>query len=125
MANLFGLDIAKIVNDSITSAGNVRPGVLTHNGPPNVRDPENPSAGIQPTLTTHNIRGFVEQKEVRRSGQVGALFVSTVSILGESVNPKIIPEVNDIVVIDDVTYSLVELTARDPALALYEFRAQT
>lgn len=125
MGKLFGIDIAKLVNDSIVSAGNVRPGTLHHSGPPHVRDPENLTDGNQPTITTHSIRGFVEKREVRRSGQVGALFVSVVAILGESVNPKIVPKVNDVVVIDNETYTLIELLALDPALALYEFKAET
>lgn len=125
MPDLFGLDIAKVVNDAISSAGGVRPGVLTHFNPPFERDPDNPTSGVDATLTTHDIRGFVDRKEVRRPGQVGAMYESVVSILGASINPKTIPKVNDTVVMDGATYKLVELAKLDPAAALYEFKAET
>lgn len=125
MPNLFGLNIAKLVNDSIRGAGNVRPGVLSHSGPPYVRDIENLSGGVVPTVTTHEVSGFVEQKETRRSDQIGTTYESTISILGDSVNPKITPTVNDMVVMDGVTYTLIELLSVDPSAALYDFRAQT
>ena len=125
MPKLFGLDIAKIVNASIAAAGNVRPGVLHHSGPPYIRDPDNLTAGLVPTESTHDVRGFAETSEVRRPDQVGTLVRSVLYILGESVNPKIVPVVNDKVVMDGTTYSLVELLELDPASALYKFRAET
>ncbi len=125
MPKIFGLDIAKLVNDSISSAGDVRPGTLSHNTGPRVRDPENLTGGIRSTVTTHDIRGFVEQKEIRRPGQVSTVFESTVSIFGDSVNPKVAPTVNDTVIMDGVTYSLVKLLELDPASALYVFLAET
>lgn len=124
MANLFGLDIAGIVNNAISSAGGVRPGILTKTTP-GTRTPGDLIGGTNPTMTTHSFQGFVEQKSERRAGQVGAsLGGQTVSILGASVSPAAVPAVNDSVTIDSVTYNLVELVSRDPAEALYEFGAQ-
>lgn len=124
MPDLFGLDIAEIVNESIASAGNVRPGTLEHADYPYIRDPDSLTGGLKPTISIHAVRGFVETSEVRRPGQVGALFSSVVYILGASVNPKVVPKVNDTVIMDGGTYSLVELLELDPALALYKFRAE-
>lgn len=125
MADLFGLDIAGIVNDAITQAGGVRPGTLTKTTP-GTRTAGNLTGGTNPTTTTHTFQGFVEEKEVRRDNQVGASsFGMTLSILGASVSPEAVPEVNDTAEIDGKTYILVELVSRDPAEALYEFDAQS
>ena len=124
MPKLFGLDIAKMVNDSIKSAGNVRPGILEHANSPYTRDQDDKTSGLQPTITIHAIRGFVETKEIRRLGQVGTLFSSAVYIIGASVNPKVVPRVNDTVTMDGGIFFLVELLELDPALALYKFLAE-
>lgn len=124
MLSLFGLDIAKIVNDAIKSGGGVRFGTLIH-FTVGTRSPDNLSGGTNPITTTHIISGFVEQKEIKRSGQVGATVESVVSILGDSINPQVIPRVNDVVEMDGERYNLIELLARDPAAALYEFKAET
>jgi hypothetical protein len=51
--------------------------------------------------------------------------MSVVSILGASLSPAVVPAVNDIVVIDGSTFTLVELLNLDPAEALYEFAADS
>ena len=48
-----------------------------------------------------------------------------VTILGKSVQPFAVPEVNDIATIDGASFTLLELLSRDPAEAVYEFRAET
>ena len=68
--------------------------------------------------------GFVETKEDRRPGQVGASTLSVVTVLGTSVSPAAAPEVNDRALIDGVTYTLVELLSSDPAAAVYEFKTE-
>ncbi len=121
MADLFGIDIAKTVSDSIAAAGGVRPGTLTHISP-GTRG-ANPTGGTAPTETSHTFQGFVDQRDVRRTGEVATNNMSVVSMLGASVLPLVVPVVNDRVVIDGVTYTLVELLGLDPASALYEFAA--
>lgn len=124
MADLFGLDIAGIVNDAITQAGGVRPGTLTKTTP-GTRTPGDLTGGTNPTTTTHTFQGFIDQKAERRKLQIGStLEARAVSILGASVSPEAIPEVNDTVEMDGNTYMLVSLIGRDPAEALYEFDAQ-
>lgn len=118
MADIFGIDIAGVLATAIESAGNLRPGVLSRIVP---GTRTSPSAGTNPTTTTHTFQGFVEQRAVRRSGQVSSENMSVVSILAATITPVTTPAVNDTVLIDGTTYTLVELLALDPAEALYEF----
>lgn len=124
MPDLFGLDIAGLVNDSIVSAGGVRSGVLTKRIT-GVRTPGDLAGGTNPTSTTHSFNGFVERKTDRRNNSVIAEPMSIVSILGASISPIVDPEVNDTVSIDGVTWTLLELISRDPAAALFEFKAES
>lgn len=121
--NLFGLDIAGLVADSIASAGGVRDVTLTKTTP-GTRG-SSLTAGTNPTTTTHSCKGFVETREVRRSGSLVGDSLSVVSILGDTVsNGTVTPEVNDTALIDGTTWNLTELISADPAGALYEFEAE-
>ncbi len=124
MANLFGIDIAGLVNSAIISAGGVRPGVLLKTAPSS-RTSGSLTDGTNPKTTTHTFQGFTETKEKRRTGQVGSMSTGIVTILGKSVQPFAVPEVNDIATIDGASFTLLELLSRDPAEAVYEFRAET
>lgn len=123
MAKLFGLDIAKIVSDSIAGAGGVRPGVLTVKTT-GTRTPGSLTAGTQPTTTTYTFKGFAENRTQRRFGTSLSEQMSIVTILGASVQSLYVPKVDDIAVIDGQSYMLKELMARDPASAVYEFRTE-
>lgn len=124
MANLFGLNIAKIINDSIASAGGVLSGTLTHYTP-GARTPGDPAAGLNPTSTAHSFKGFFELKEVRRKGQIDTQVTPVVTLLGASISPAVVPIVNDVVIIDGRTLRLVELRSADPASAVFEFAADS
>lgn len=121
MAKLFGIDIAKVINTEIANAGGVLTGSLVKTTP-GTRTPSDPTAGTNPTTTTYSFKGFSEERERRREGQVGTTVYSVVTILGASLS--VVPEVNDTATVDGVTYQLVELLSRDPASAVYEFRAE-
>lgn len=124
MANLFGLNIAKIVNDSIAGAGGVLSATLTKTTP-GTRTPGSLTGGTNPTTATYACKGFIELKEVRRPDQVGASVKPTITILGASVASSAVPEVNDSILIDGSTYQLIKLISRDPASAVYEFEAES
>lgn len=124
VANLFGLDIAKIINDSITAAGGVLGGILTHYSP-GTRTVGDLAAGLNPTSTVHLFRGFFELKEVRRKGQINTQVAPVVTLLGASITPSTVPAVNDVVTIDGRTLRLVELLRADPASAVFEFMADS
>ncbi len=121
MAELFGIDIAQVVADSIADAGNLRPGTL-NKIEPGTRTGGNLTAGTNPTSTAHTFQGFVETKTPRREGTIVADPMSVVTILGATVSPAAVPEVNDTAVIDGVTWNLDKLLSRDPAEAVYEFQ---
>ena len=129
MAKLFGLNIAGIVNSSIAAAGGVHPGVLTRTTA-GTRDPANLAGGTNPTSASYSFKGFAEVEGDRREGTTVATSGGTVTILGASVKPIGAaaaidgPEVNDVVVLEGVTYTLSELVERDPASAAYVFSAE-
>ncbi|UFK26759.1 hypothetical protein [Roseobacter phage RDJL6] len=118
---LFGIDIAKLVNSNIAAAGGVLDGTLTRETA-GTRTPGNLTGGTNPTPTTHPFKGFVETAGERRPGSTTASSISTVSILGDSVT--VVPEVNDEVTIEGTDWTLLELVERDPAKALYVFKAE-
>lgn len=123
MPNLFGIDFAKELTAQVSASGGFPTGTLTKITP-GTRTPGDITGGTNPTTTTHTFNGFLESKEVRRPEQVGASVVPVISILGASVSPVAVPDVNDEVLIEGATYILVRLTERDGAAALYEFEAQ-
>jgi hypothetical protein len=123
MAELFGIDIAAVVADSIAAAGDLRPGTLTKSTPGS-RTGGQLTAGTNPTTASHSFRGFVERRDARRQGQVGREPMSIVTILGASVSGGAAPEVNDVATVDGTAYVLLELISRDPASAVYEFRTE-
>ncbi len=122
MADLFGLDIAGIINDEIAGSGGVLTGTL-NKITPGTRTGGSLTDGTNPVITGHTFKGFVETREKRRKGQVSGDPVSVVTVLGASVSPAAVPEVNDSVILEGVTYTLTELLSRDPAAAVYEFHA--
>lgn len=118
---LFGLDIAKLVNQNIAAAGGVLPGVLTK-ATATARTGGSLTGGTNPTEATYAFRGFVTTAGERRPGSTSASSISTVSILGDSIS--VVPEVNDEVNIEGTDWTLLELVERDPAAALYVFRTE-
>ncbi|AKQ75848.1 hypothetical protein FDH82_gp58 [Roseobacter phage RDJL Phi 2] len=118
---LFGVDIAKIVNTSIKNAGGVLDGTLTK-ATAGTRTPGSLTGGTNPTDATYAFKGFTETAGERRPGSTTASSISTVSILGDSCAAE--PEVNDEVTIDGTDWTLLELVERDPAKALYVFKAE-
>lgn len=123
MTTLFGLDIAQIVNDAITDAGGLRPGTLQHLTA-GTRAPTDPAAGTQPTQTDHTFQGFVEVERVVTGGST-VRGVTTVTLMGASIDPPVEPKAGDTVVVDEVAYRLGSQLDSDPAKAVYAFIAQT
>ena len=129
MPNLFGLDIAQIVADSIASAGNLRPGTLTQFAP-GTRDPADITGGTNPTSTTHTFQGFVEAEEDdsftgRRSETNVSISMRRLSILGATINPATLPDQGDEATVDGVTYRIVEVFEVDAAQAVFICRVET
>lgn len=121
MSDLFGLDIAGLVNDAITAAGGVRPATLTKsvNG---ARTSGALAEGNNPTTTTHTCQAFIDSSIDRLPGQLSAQGGRFVSILGASISPAAVPEPSDVVTVDGVAFSIAEVPEIDPARALYVCR---
>lgn len=118
---LFGLDIAKIVNDSIAGAGGVLDATLTS------ITPQTPSSGnaIIPSIPTqHACKGFIDDyKDSEIDGTIVRKGDRKVTLLGASITPSVAPKTNDQVSIEGDTYDVQEVT-RDPAGATYELQVR-
>lgn len=123
MPNLFGLDIAGIVDNALQSAGGLRVGTLTR-GTQTTRNSTNLTGGTRPSTQAFSFRGFAEKRnEVRQGGTLvrsGGLFVS---ILGASIEVE--PQSGDVISIDGNTFTVVALESVDPANALYVCKVES
>ena len=125
MPNLFGLDIAALVNNAIESAGNVRPATLTQ-VTPGTRTSGDLTGGTNPTEQSYPCNAFVEDRnETRINGTLVSEGGRFVGILGGSLPPGIEPGSGDRVLIDGVTYEINEAASVDPAAALYTLRVES
>lgn len=125
MANLFGLDIAGIVNDAITTAGGVLDGTLTK-VTPGTRTPGTITGGTNPGTANHAFKGFLSNStRIRRDNTLVEVSGEFLSILGASLPSGVVPEPTDIANIESTNYRLIELMDRDPAAALYTFRVES
>ena len=123
MGKLFGLDIARIAADALDAAGGLPEGTLTKSVPSG-RNPSDPTAGQRTIETTHTFNGIRETRAIRREETLITNHVPVVTIIGASVTPAAVPEVNDKVSIDGFAGELVRLIRADPAGASYEFEAR-
>lgn len=117
---LFGLNIAKIVNDEISAAGGVLTGTLIKRTL-GTRTGGNLTAGTNPTSANHSFQGFLENRsEVTRGGSLVSAGGQFVVILGASLPDGVIPEQGDRVTIEGTTFEVLGVPERDPAAAVYE-----
>ena len=120
MPNLFGIDIAGILNDAINSAGGLRPATLfkSVNG---TRTPGNLGGGTNPTdpPPESSCQVYVEKNTTRIEGTLAQTGGMTIGIIGASISPARVPEPSDEVLVDGVTYTIVSIREVDPADALY------
>ena len=96
MSDLFGLDIAQIVADAIESAGNVQAGLLTKSVS-GVDDPDDLTAPVPESETFHAFQGFLQDREVLRNDTLIPEAIPVLTIIGASVDPPVVPKVNDTV----------------------------
>lgn len=117
MPELFGIDIAGLVNDSVQSAGGLVDGTLYRDS-----GNRNPADLTDSTVQTteYGFSGFVSAKQVRIDGLVKQ-GMPVITILGASIDT--VPMVNDRVLMDGRRYMLTQLIRSDPAEAVFEFQA--
>lgn len=119
MSQLFGLDIAQIVADSIASAGDVQDVTLIK-VTPGTRTPGRLTGGTNPSETTHTARGFRDSLTTLRPGTLVENASAVVYILGATIAGGQVPEPNDRITIGGLTFTIVEGgVSTDPADALY------
>ena len=121
MPNLFGVDIAQEIANAFR--GELVPGVLDKITP-GTRTTGKLTAGTNSESVSHTFEGFLEVKEVRRKGQVGAEPMSVLTIITNSISPATTPEVNDKATIESLTLDITEILDRDPAAAVFECLVQ-
>lgn len=118
MPNLFGLNIAKIIDDAIVGAGGVLTGTF-HKRDSGTRTPGQLTGGNNPTYTDHSVRGFIEIKtNVAMDGTLVEQEGERITLLGNSMS--VVPEQGDEVTMEGTRYKVTKVFKRDPASATYE-----
>lgn len=118
MVKIFGLDVAAIVSQSISSAGNLRPATVTRSVAGD-RDSEDITGGRSLTTVTSQTQGFVETvSEYARAAttihhEVRGLLIAQMMTF--------VPTAGDRVTIDGKTWTIVGPVKTDPAGASHEF----
>lgn len=119
MPDLFGLDIAGLINDSITAAGGVLDATLTKSTA-GTRTPGSLTAGTNPTDAVTSGKGFMDSLGRLEPGEVVQDATNLVTLIGKSFsNGAAVPEEGDLVAIEGGTYTILRVK-RDPAAAVYE-----
>lgn len=116
MPNLFGRNIAKIVADSIESAGGVLDVTLTKQVE-GTRTPSQLTGGTNPTTPSYTGKGFIEELSSDRFPEsLIEQGTKQVLLLGHTFSA--VPEANDKITIESETLVIIALQ-RDPAGATY------
>ncbi len=115
MPNLFGQDIAKIVNDALGS------GLLdaTLTKVTGTTRQANRTGGTVESTTSHTCKGVMEDYTARQiDGTIVQVGDRRVLLLGASISPAAVPEANDRITIEGETLYVLRVE-RDPAAAAY------
>ncbi len=120
--DIFGVKIAKILDDSFRDAKGSFPATLItfRKG---ARDPLEPTAGRDITETRVGCRGFMDEREIKASDGAPARTGRTFVIFGNSLPITVEPLPGDRIesATEGKTFSILEDgVKRDPAGALYE-----
>lgn len=121
MAKFLGVDIAAILAKQMGTL--VRALTLTRSEP-GTRSAADPTAGNNPTETTHSGRGFVDSYKAERiDGTIIQQGDRKVLILAGTLPAGVVPQVNDRITIEGETLTVVSVE-RDPASATYTCQAR-
>ena len=122
MPDLFGLDIAGIVADALTSAGGLAAATLVKIYPGS-RVPGALTGGVNPTSTSYTTTGILETRAERDWAGSGWTMTerkkATITLVGKPLTDAgVTPEAGDRVTLEAVTYEIITVD-RDPAAATY------
>ncbi len=116
MANLFGVDIAGIIDGAMSSG--LLPATL-HSIAIGTRTAGDPTAGTNPTTTDHACRGIQDDyNENEIDGDLVRVGDRKILLIGNSIAELVVPKPNDEVTIEGRRYTVVRVK-RDPAAATY------
>jgi len=118
MSDLFGLDIAGIVNDAFEEAGGVLDATLIV-VTAGTRTPGNLTGGTNPTTSAKFAKGFKDTLKRLRPKTVVDNATDLVILLGASIEDLAIPKPGDKITIEGETKTILKV-GRDPAAATYE-----
>ena len=114
---LFGVDIAKLVNQNMASG--LLPAVLTKVTRGD-RTSGSLTSGPEITTETYTARGFVEDY---RDADIDGTSIKKgdrkILLLGDSIASGAVPEPGDSIYIEGRTYGIIGPVKRDPAAATY------
>lgn len=121
MPNIFGADIAGIINSALGPL--VFDQVLIKTT--SVRDPVNKTKRVK-TKTSHACKGFIDTYEDQfLSGTLVHDTDRKIVIIGNSLPTGIIPKPGDEITAEGITFTIADKgVVRDPAGATYECRAK-
>ena len=122
MPELFGLDLAGIINDAM--GADVLQGTLQKKVQI-ARDPARLTGGRNGGFATGvPFNGFFEERaESNKGGTLTRLQGKVISVLGGSLPAGTIPQSGDRLTLEGASY-IISKTARDPAAALYECQVE-
>ena len=79
------------------------------------------SGGLHPTSANYAARGFVESySEQDIDGTIITRQDRKVSLLGQSITGGQVPSSSDLILIEGITYTILNVPGRDPDAAIYE-----
>jgi hypothetical protein len=113
---LFGSNIAGIIASKLGPL--LLPGVLIRSEP-GTRDPTNLGAGTEPVETQHTFRGVKGDYSQLRPASIINDFNATITLLGDTIQPPVIPEAMDKIIIEGQEFTIVGPVLRDPDAATY------
>lgn len=119
---LFGIDIAKLINDNVGSGLLDATLIVWTAG---TRSSSQPTSGTTPTSVSHGCKGFVDSQATKNlKGTSAADGTKVIVLIGDSINNgNMVPGLKDNVTIEGATYS-IEKIDRDPAAATYSLQAR-
>ena len=128
---LFGVNIAKTINDAFNQSGGLEQGILTRTTKTRGQsDLSNLAGGFSTTesTTTYTFQGLVMEKEVYQKNTLVTEKVTYLSIMGASLRNTVDgsttePQSGDCAVIGQSSFTLGDLKEVDAAKALYIFKA--
>ena len=116
MVELFGIDIAQLIDDNISDG---LPDVVLIKVTPGTRDPSDVTGGTQPTSASFAAKGFIEDytdfEFNSTSVQIGD---RKITLIGNSIESLQIPDTGDRITIEGETWNIMNVK-RDPAAATY------